>query len=410
MKKLSVLALLICAVLVAFCVPVGAVRAENTATETDVKFVRGYDSYKLEYIVEKFDIILGEGEEVKAYKINDEEVINTHSYVFKSVGKNQTIEFFKDVEGTESLGSFTFEVVAKDYKGAIGYSLDAQKYAEYLEEVKDIIDSRKIDDNFIYPAITELLTSELYPVESLKLTLYYHGPKTKEFTSTTGKTIKLSELGSYSFYVLVQDPSGTTIEIDIEKHERKIVEANGVQIEGWYDENDKLIAPIFSFEVTNVRYPEIAILDRRDMANGFVGLIFKDLKDYFIVVSHNGHTSYSLYYSEIDLSQGNEYWSSSGVSIIEQSNIAVDITNAEEYLFDSETLEFLPAKKGYYYLVIKEEDDFGSCSAVTYPVVVEAEITVVKEAGCNGNINANLCTGVLAILACVFIINKKRSR
>ncbi len=388
MKKITAFIVAILSLLtIASFAPIASVKAD----ETDVKFVHGYDSYKLEYIVDQFDITLGEGEEVKAYKVNTEEKINTGSYTFMTVGKNQTIEFFKNTEGTETLGSFTFEVVAKDEaKGSIKYSVDTDSYAAYMEKVAKEVEAKKLNDNFTYPAITDLLTSELYPVDALKLTLYTCGPNSQTFSSSTGKTIKLDVLGSYSFYVLAQDPSKNALEIDSENHVRKTLGG----IEGWYDESDKLVAPIFTFNCAKAGQPEITAVDANKVLQGYVGLTYKNIKDYITITANGEKVEYKLYYSTLDknlyteyklgLNGGTDAWTSAGFKLVvdaAESGKLIDVTDSKKYSaigFSTSSLSFTPDQKGCYYLLVSVKDAYGSHDLALAPIVVEAEVEEVK--------------------------------
>ncbi len=391
MKKITAFIVAILSVLtVATFAPIANVGAAGTPTVTSVKFVHGYDSYKFSYIVDQFDITLADGEAVKSYKVNDEETANTGAYVFKTLANDQVIEFFKNAEGTESLGSFTFNVVAKDEaKGSIKYSVDTDSYAAYMEKVAKEVEAKKLNDNFTYPAITDLLTSELYPVDALKLTLYTCAPNSQTFASSTGKTIKLNELGKYSFYVLAQDPSKNSIEIDSEKHERKTL--NG--IEGWYEGND-LVAPIFTFECSKVDAPKVSGGSSKVLP-GYVGLTYKNIKDYITIDANGEKVEYKLYYSTLENNLYSEYkqslaadatdeWASKGIAIINEAlegGKVIDVTDRKEYSaigFSTSSLSFTPDQKGCYYLVVVVKDAYGSADMALNPIMVEAEVSEVK--------------------------------
>ena len=389
MKKITAFIVAILSVLtVATFAPIANVGAAGTPTVTSVKFVHGYDSYKFSYIVDQFDITLADGEAVKSYKVNDEETANTGAYVFKTLANDQVIEFFKNAEGTESLGSFTFSVVAKDSEGKIGYSVDTDSHAKYMEEVNKF-NSEKLGASVSYPAITDLLVSELYPADALKLTIYTCAPNSQTFTSSTGKTIKLSELGKYSFYVLAQDPSENAIEIDSEKHERKTL--NG--IEGWYEGND-LVAPIFTFECSKVDAPKVSGGSSKVLP-GYVGLTYKNIKDYITIDANGEKVEYKLYYSTLENNLYSEYkqslaadatdeWASKGIAIINEAlegGKVIDVTDSKEYSaigFSTSSLSFTPDQKGCYYLVVVVKDAYGSADMALNPIMVEAEVSEVK--------------------------------
>ena len=301
MKKSKILTLIIAIAFIVLSIPAGLVMAEEKSispTQTDVKFIHGYASYTFNYIVNKFKDYLDieVDEEVKSYKINGEENPSTGDHIFKNY--ENTIEFFSTTEAfkEDSLGSFAFEVVNDSSEGSVYYT-DLTKtanddwywgedyqlniYEEYFEKVKQELSSKVLGDTLTYPIITNLIVSDYFPSSALKLTLYTCGPTGSTFTSSIGKTIKLDSIGYYSFYVLAQDPCKTALEIDIKKHVVKTI--NG--IEGWYDINDNLIAPIFTFYFDNVKGPEITMLTR--IQNGCVGLTYNNISDYITIVAYD---------------------------------------------------------------------------------------------------------------------------
>ena len=386
MKKITAFIVAILSVLsVASFAPISLVGAEElAATQTDVKFIHGYASYTFSYIVDKFDVELEEGEEVKAYKINGAETASTGDHTFKA--SENVIEFFSTTEAAaeDSLGSFTFEVVDASTAGSVKYvDLGVKKdessetvYKEYLNKVKNDLTSKYLGDSLTYPTITDLLVSDFYPASALKLTLYTCGPTGSSFTSSTGKTIKLDQVGSYSFYVLAQDPSKTSLEVDAEKHVRKTV--NGV--EGWYDENDALVAPIFTFSFDHIKQPEITLLTK--VTPGYVGLTYKNINDYITIVANNEKVEYKLFFSElsVDLYTG-DTWADGGIEVLNnavEAGRAIDVTADEEVGFSTSDLSFTPNKKGYYYLVVVVKDAYGTDDAALNPIKVEAEVTEVK--------------------------------
>ena len=393
MKKITAFIVAILSVLsVASFAPISLVGAEESAaTQTDVKFIHGYASYTFSYIVDKFDVELEEGEEVKAYKINGAETASTGDHTFKA--NENTIEFFSTTEAAaeDSLGSFTFAVVDASAEGSVYYTdlnkvvrtdgegeekVEVTAYAKYLEDLNKELTSKYLGDSITYPTITDLLVSDYYPASALKLTLYTCGPTGSTFTSSTGKTIKLDQVGSYSFYVLAQDPSKTSLEVDAEKHVRKTV--NGV--EGWYDEKDALVAPIFTFSFDHIKQPEITLLTK--VTPGYVGLTYKNINDYITIVANNEKVEYKLFFSElsVDLYTG-DTWADGGIEVLNnavEAGRAIDITADEEVGFSTSDLSFTPNKKGYYYLVVVVKDAYGTDDAALNPIKVEAEVTEVK--------------------------------
>ena len=426
MKKSKILTLIIAIAFIVLSIPAGLVMAEEKSispTQTDVKFIHGYDSYTFAYIVDKFDVDLKEGEEVKSYKINGEENPSTGGHIFKNY--ENTIEFFSTAEAFEgaSLGSFTFEVVNDSSEGSVYYT-DLTKpanpdwywdeapvslYEEYLNNLEKELVSKFLGDSLTYPSITNLLVSDYFPSSALKLTLYTLTPTGIIFTTSTGKTIKLDSIGYYSFYVLAQDPCKTAIEIDIEKHVVKTI--NG--IEGWYDINDNLIAPIFTFYFDNVKGPEITMITR--IQNGCVGLTYNNIGDYITIVAYDPTIIYSLYYSElaVDLYTG-DTWADGGIDVLNNAvaaGRAFDVTHDEDIGFDPVSLSFTPNKKGYYYLVVNVDDLYGVESAALNPIKVEAEVAQVKlEKGCFGSLSGGFEACSLAVVAFAFVLKKRNNR
>ena len=193
--------------------------------------------------------------------------------------------------------------------------------------------------------------------------------------SLTDNKFKLEEVGTYSFYVLAQDPSKTSLEVDKEKHVRKTV--NG--IEGWYD-GDVLVAPIFTFNFDKVSEPKVTA--KGTVAPGYVGLTYKNIKDYMTIVAKNEKLDYKLYYSDKsnDLTVGVANWADEGNAKLVEAlgSKVVDITDDEAIGFSTSDLSFTPNKRGYYYLVVTAFDANGSDTLALAPIKVDAEVSEVK--------------------------------
>ena len=373
MKKITAFIVAILSVLsiVSFA-PVAKVNAAPT-----VEFVQSFNSYSLSYVTGRFTTDEADGYKYKASDEAEYGEVITGDHVFTGdVTKTYDIVV---LNGETEVITGTFGLIEETAEDSIYYSCDSADLAAYNDAIykKDgetetgKLVGKKLNDSFTYPDLTDLLVSNHFDYSVLKanLTLYYCKPKSTTFASTTSKSFTLSEIGTYSFYVVAKDPCGTALTVDTEELERKVVAG----VDGWYDENDKLIAPIFSFNFVVADGPEITISSK--VEEGYIGLAYQDASEYITIVADNESVKYELYYSATKFNEGDD-WASAGVKTVEDN--AENVTEVEEYEFNSSSLEFMPTKAGCYYIVINVADKYGRDTAVTYAIEVNHEFTEVK--------------------------------
>ena len=388
MKKITAFIVAILSVLtVASYAPV----AKVSAAPTDVKFVHSFTSYSVDYVISKFvkDEVEADG---YAYRVQGEAEYGekiTASHTFKGdVSKIYDIEIYNGENAIAASDwkdgiAHTFTLVKETEESSIYYTFENKTRAEYELSIngdEGKLAGKKLGDSFTYPDLTDILVSDYFEYATLKsnLTLYYCRPTSKSFTSTTSKSFTLSEVGTYSFYVVAKDPTGTAFTVDTEKCVREV----GAEGDGWYLKDDvngtsTLVAPIFSFDFAVVKAPEITIDSK--VEQGYIGLTYQDAKEYITIVANNESVKYELYYSATDLStqSGNE-WASEGVEVLTTSESAENVSEDKEIAFNNSTLNFTPIKKGFYYVVVTVADKYGEASAVTYAIEVASEFTEVK--------------------------------
>ena len=363
-------------------------QANTVSAAANVEFVYSFNSYSVSYVTGKFTTETATGYKYKATDASEWSELITAAHVFKGdVSKTYEIKVFNG-ETEVTLSDNTFGLIEKTDASSLKYTFATKTAAKYQEEIDALItkDTIKLGSTFTYPELKGILVSDHFDYDALKadskLTLYYAKPSATTFTSTTSKSFTLSENGRYSYYVLAKDATGTAMECDTEKLVRKV--ANG--IEGWYDtkdtddvSDDLLIVPIFSFEISISKKPEITIDEI--VENGFVGLEYQDAKDLINIVGENEGVRYELWYSANDLSAGVNNWALEGVDKLRATNSEAVLLEGEELEavgFDENTLKFTPNKTGSYYVVVTAADGFGSDTAVTYAINVAGEFTTVK--------------------------------
>ena len=375
MKKITAFIVAILSVLsiVSFA-PIAKVNAAQS-----VEFVQSFNSYSLSYVTGRFTTEEADGYKYKATDAAEFGEVITGDHVFAGdVSKTYDIVVLK---GETEVTTGTFGLINKTADGSIYYDIEnldeRANYEKLIYNKEDGADAtgklagKKIGDSFTYPDLEGLLVSDHFAYATLKsnLTLYYAKPKSTTFTSTTSKSFTLSELGTYSYYVLAKDPTGTEFTIDTDELELK----DGALGNGWYNGND-LVVPVFTFEFTTISQPEITISEK--VEEGYIGLAYQDAKEYITIVAENEKVEYTLYYSATKFVEGDD-WASVGVETVETT--AIDISEDEDYAFNSSNLSFTPQEKGYYYIVVNVVDGNGIREvAVTYSIAVNHEFTEVK--------------------------------
>ncbi len=384
MKKITAFILAVLSVLtIASFAPIAKASAAST-----VEFVHGYNSYSLDYVVGKFHAQEADKKYGYAYKASDAAEygdVLTSSHVFKGdIGAAYDIKIYEI--GTDSnveVATGTFNLIEKTEVSSLYYSLTGESRTTYQGLIYAVdgegtetgkLAGKELGDSFTYPDLTDILISDHFDYNALKnnLTLYYCKPTSSSFSTTTSKSFTLDQVGTYSYYVLAKDPTGTAMEtIDTDVLTRK----EGSLGDGWYNDSDELIVPVFSFYFANVKAPEITI-DKK-VEEGFIGLTYQDASDYITIVGNNEAVQYELWYSESDLSAGKDDWASTTLEVLEEAG-AVEITEDEDVAFNTSTLSFTPNKKGSYYVRVVVADDHGEDTAVTYAINVLSEFSEVK--------------------------------
>ena len=410
MRKITAFAAAIIALIAAFAI-IPSVKTVTYADEvSSATFVYSYESYDNTEIVKK------------VFGIDDVKKLGEGTYYFAYTKKGDTGDVEKDVSvsggkttflcapglyemsvyslkednrlDVEGYGKKEFKVIeANDVKGSsMKYVSDVKdKIAEYLgssdAENKDTktvygvlnANDKKLGDSFTYPDLTNLIVSDYFDYSALKsnLTLNYCQPGSSSFTSTSSKSFKLNGIGTYSFYITGKDPIGKgTIEVDSEKHERKVVKG----VDGWYVKGtEELVCPIISFEFSAIKKPRIT-LEKPEKC--FVGLLYKDVSSIITVEATNESKLYTLYYSETELSasfkaeNSDKNWNDDGIDYLKSK--ATLIADDADEKFSTSTLNFTPQKKGYYYVVCEVADNYGKVAIVTDPITVAGEYKEVS--------------------------------
>lgn len=401
MKKITALTVAIIAIIAAFAI-IPSVKTVAHASEEPAAFVQGFDSYENSEIVKKvFGISdvkdLGEGTYYFAYaKAGETEEIEKDisvssgkTTIFSAAGNYKMTVYSKDGETRTNLEDrvdVAFKVIDKSEiaEDSTRYAVDAAKINEYYGE-KDSTDkntvygalnngNKKLGDSFTYPDMDKLIVSDYFNYSEIKgkLTLNYSQPKSASFSSTSSKSFKLNAIGTYCFYITCEDASlGAKIVINKDEHERKVVD----DIDGWYvKDTDELVCPIFSFEFSAVKQPEIT-LEKPEKC--FVGLLYKGVSSAITVVATNESKKYSLYFSDKNLAQAfqsansDKNWNDDGIDYVKANAVEIKEDAAEK--FNTSTLNFTPQKKGFYYVVCEVADDYGKVAVVTDPFVVVGE-------------------------------------
>lgn len=412
MRKITAFAAAIIAVIAAFAITPSVKTVSYADEASSATFVYSYESYDNTEIVKK------------VFGLEDVKDLGEDTYYFAYAKKGSTDDVEKDV--SVSSGKTTFLCEAGTYEMSV-YSLDEEKtnrtdvegygkkefkiinssdVAEtsmrYVSDVKTAMEAylgssdaenkdtktvygvlnandKKLGDSFTYPDLTNLIVSDYFDYSALKsnLTLNYCQPGSSSFTSTSSKSFKLNGIGTYSFYITGKDPIGKgIIEVDSEKHERKVVDG----VDGWYvKDTEDLVCPIISFEFSAIKKPRIT-LEKPEKC--FIGLLYKDVSSIITVEATNESKVYTLYYSETELSasfkaeNSDKNWNDDGIDYLKSK--ATLIADDADEKFSTSTLNFTPQKKGYYYVVCEVADNYGKVAIVTDPITVAGEYREVS--------------------------------
>ncbi len=265
--------------------------------------------------------------------------------------------------------TFTVTVVDKSVVKAdsMGYNLNETAISEYKAEIQKVVNPDDKSEfntnaNFNVPSLEKILSSKYFAYSDLTKTVYYSGPQTGTYASTTATRFSVSEAGYYSYYVLATDQCNNKMSVE------DLTE----KVDGWYNEANELVIPIFSFEVKQLAAPEISVLTSE---NGYIGLDYA-IDEWYTVKAAKYTTDYKLFYSEEYYDKDDEAYKTDAdyIKAVTDNNPSVkDIT--EEYL-DIENEKFSPDKKGYYYIMLTVGDQNGLGDvALSRAISVQSEYT-----------------------------------
>ncbi len=412
--KIRKITAFIVAVLSVFATFTTLPKVTKVSAANEIVFVQGF-KYSSDYILSKL-FVEQEGDETKAtgftYASSNPATENPlESHTFLTAGTFEYNLFHKVdnvntlIDRTTGAGYYaatTFKVVSSAEANAeIKYTVTEDAYNAYVASVYDILtdkqpegstkepNPKKLKDTIEIPYLSdELVNFTYYSYSELRkvfgtaaansTTLYYCAPNSNSFTSSSSRKITLSSVGTYKFYFELKDSFDNALTVDKEALTQKE--------DGWYDESDNLVAPIFSFKFDNVQGPEITVeKDTAKYERGFINLTYNDLSKYRTIVANNEQVDYQLWYFEsTDAANGLESgydideWIKTGADKLKASQKATRVTDDEAYAFDKSTLSFVPAKAGHYYLVITVGDSYGVETVTTWGIPVHEEFTTAK--------------------------------
>ncbi len=429
--KIKKLSLFFAAVMAVLClVPasfsVALAASDTVATDGDkAVFVSGYE-YKADYVFKKvlkangleFDEKDADGKTIDYYF--DYKKNGADFGEVKSVSADTKIKFTQVPDDDDSTVAMTMRVCTKkasadseadewNYKNSslefyicqpennantIAYNIDSKVIGAYQEAVNAV--KLELGGKFYWLSTdlsdkikSDLIVSKLYDVSDLTgntktRKCYYAKPGSSSFSSTTSDNFSIDATGTYSFYMVFEDLADTTAFVDLSEtdengdslYERKIVGG----IEGFYDSEDNLIVPVFTFTIDSDKAPEITI---KTCQKGFFGLEY-EIEAFNTTVYGSSETKkYTLYFCEEDISEGGkvENWNENGHTLLESGSRVKDITDDEAYGFDSSSLTFTPNNtKGYYFVVYTVSDGYGTRTRTSNAIVVQSGFKEVKRA------------------------------
>lgn len=117
-----------------------------------------------------------------------------------------------DDRTAKEFATVDFTVIDKPASLTLEYDFDVDALKEYVELIKEEAESVDFGDDFRYPELRKLITVNYFDYSDLQLTLYHTSPEASGFTkvspstSSSSKEFELDEIGYYSFYVGLCDP------------------------------------------------------------------------------------------------------------------------------------------------------------------------------------------------------------
>lgn len=254
--------------------------------------------------------------------------------VYKGEGDNALLEVYYTVTVSKNVTPGD-----ADYnKTSVKYNANMGGYAAKVEEAAENLIT---GDGFTVPSLEDYIVSDDFAYNTLQKKVYYCAPDSTSYTqgstvTTSDASFTVDKLGTYTYYVLFADVFGNEMTTD------NLVLGEG----GWYKTTDNdgknavgdVVIPVFTFEVKNVKAPEISV---KASDNAYVGLNY-EVKA-FNIVSDSYNTVYKLYYSENAYDKDSSSYANDNEYMQDVLAHSTDIT--DDYL-NTTALSFTPDKTG----------------------------------------------------------------
>ena len=279
---------------------------------------------------------------------------------------------------------------------------DLKALKQYAATVKKTASGVDFGDDFSFPDIKNLYTTNYYAKEDAKLTLFYMTPSASSFSKSTvsgssSKEFELSSHGKYTFYIALANPVNDKDEAislndyelkddgyykdDEKKYYLSDETFSGVVFDGEGEENPDItgvtvqylcdaegnkIYPVFSFNYSGTKAPKvIKSQSEGQVHNAYYGLTYTNASKLLTVESvSDSQTQYRLYFSKTELSKDKLVWADAAEwsDKIEDGKL-YDVTDEKDFAFSQSTKNFNVAEKGYYYVTCDVSNEFGGDSA-----------------------------------------------
>lgn len=322
---------------------------------------------------------------------------------YKAILKS-TLKNSEDTEHAEKEPvELTFKTVSSDgldLTPAYNFG-DLKALKQYAATVKETASGVGFGDDFTFPDIKNLYTTNYYAKEDAKLTLFYMTPSASSFSKSTvsgssSKEFELSSHGKYTFYIALANPVNDKDEaISLNDYELKddgyykddekkyylsdetfssVVygegeedpDITGVTVQYLCDAEGNKIYPVFSFNYSGMKAPKvIKSQSEGQVHNAYYGLTYTNVSKLLTVESvSDSQTQYRLYFSKTELSKDKLVWADAAEwSDKIEDNKLYDVTDEKDFAFSESTRNFNVAEKGYYYVTCDVSNEFGGDSA-----------------------------------------------
>ena len=315
------------------------------------------------------------------------------NYTFKieSIKESETETLFTDTQKVKVYGDINAtEGGVEVFKGP-SYEFDDAKRTEYQSQVvygtyADPNANEKISiyvgDSYTVPSIEKLVNTGAFAYSQYRRIINYLAPTSTSYNQTTATgtndaTFTISKVGTFRFYITFSfdEIDGKNFGLGVDNleefsdgwysmvkddnsNQKLYVTTSGTSVKYYEDEDyeveykgavkkDKLIVPIFEFEITNSG-PKVKF-NSTYQENGYIGLQYTSIS---ATVSGNDlTTTYTLMYK----SSLNDNWAEATES------------------FDSSSKKFVPEKVGYYMVVVKAIDGEGKTATAESAIVTVLE-------------------------------------